>query len=76
MMKSLLCLILGHKLVIKKHIRGNIKHGTRLLFCSRCKHKFIMNDEYEAFLCYDNDSRFMADLLRIYAADGLTAKDL
>ncbi len=73
-MKKLLCWALGHKLTIRKHIRGDIEHGVRLISCPRCNGRFIMSDEHRAFLRYDDDERFIADLLKVYPQ--LTKADL
>lgn len=63
---SILCHIFGHKIIVTKQVRGTIKMGTRLIYCPRCKHKFVMNDQNQAFLRYDHDLHFMSDLLNIY----------
>lgn len=65
-MFNFLCFIFGHKLKVRKHISGNIRHGVRLLLCSRCQHRFIMSDAHMAFIRYDNDGEFTEDMLIMY----------
>ncbi len=42
------------------------RRGRRLVRCCRCDKRWAMSDEHRAFLRYDNDEPFKADLKRMY----------
>ena len=67
-MNNLICMIFGHKLKILKHLKGNIKHGVRTIYCQRCKKYFVMSDEYKAFLEIDSQE-FESNLKFMYGED-------
>ena len=64
----ILCWIFGHRLFVVKHIKGDHMHQTwvALFGCHRCKKRYIMSEPHEAFLRYDNDVEFAADILTMY----------
>ena len=67
-MNKLICIIFGHKLHILKHLRGDINHGVRTIYCPRCKNYFIMSDDHHAFLEIKG-ANFISDLKRLYGED-------
>jgi hypothetical protein len=66
-LRGLRCLFWFHKLKLQRHIKGNHDELTWIaaFTCQRCGCRFIMSDEHQAFLRYDNDGEFKADITRI-----------
>ena len=50
---NLLCMLLGHKLLVHAKPKESWGNGVRWLKCSRCKNDFVINDRIKAFLRMD-----------------------
>ena len=61
MLKQLYCWWFEHDFE-----RYDVKGYVRLLRCKRCDQRFIMSDNHQAFLRYDNDESFKTDIKRMY----------
>jgi len=49
-----------------RHLRGDIKHGDRILWCPRCSRRYVMSDTHQAVICYSDDPTLEKHLAFIY----------
>lgn len=70
------CGLRFHKLKLHKHIKGSHEamNWRALLVCERCGSRFVMSEQHQAFVRYDDDPDLQRSLLVIYPE--LTANDL
>lgn len=75
-MLRLLCLIFGHIYTVDLRFSGHNGGDVKLLSCERCQCRWIMSDDHQAFLRYDNDPTFRDDIRRMYPKVPITALGL
>jgi len=61
MINLLACLLFGHR-----YETYEFRDYARLVRCTCCDKRWAMSDKHQAFLRYDNDPTFKADLLIVY----------